>query len=174
MTGHSVRTAAAVWTFLIVLAAAPAAPVAGQSERSSTISLTVGASAYDLSGTGTSSQAAARLGLPFGPRWSAEIATTYFQYGSQGADHVRALLPEASVRVTGGPARTRAFAVAGVGLGWFDQEVYNETDLTLHVGLGLDVPIRPTWGLRAETRLRSVDPWTGSMLDFGMGLRATL
>ncbi len=152
----------------------PAGALFGQAGPATTFALTVGASAYDLSGTGTGSQAGARVGVPLTRSWAVEAGGTYFQYESQSADNIHALLPELSARATADLGGARVFGVAGAGLGWFDMEDRNETDLTLHVGLGLDVPVRPAWGIRAEARLRSVDPWTGSMLDFGVGLRTTL
>ena len=50
----------------------------------------------------------------------------------------------------------------------------DEANATLHFGLGLRVISHGAWGLRSEARVRSLDPFHGSNVDFTVGLRRRL
>lgn len=134
-------------------------------------SLTVagGASSYDLSGTGTSWVASARVDGALAPtlRWQAGVAL--FRYEAQFDRDVTLVLPEAGLEwhppVPGLPL------YLGAGVGYDFESGGFEDEATLYGALGLDLSVAPGLSLRPEVRVRAVDPWVGTMGDFTLGLR---
>jgi hypothetical protein len=46
-----------------------------------------------------------------------------------------------------------------------------DDDATLYTALGLELEDRSGWAVRPELRVRAVDPWTGTIADFTIGVR---
>ena len=134
-----------------------------------------GPAGWDLSGTGTGTTVAFRwdrvLADPpvLGP-FSAEVGLGWFQDGETGQGAVDLLLPEAGLRVgLPGPFDL------GLGAGWaIGLEDRGGDDLTLWTALAANVSIGTHWSLRPELRLRSVDPWVGTIGDYALGVRRAL
>lgn len=62
----------------------------------------------------------------------------------------------------------------GAGAGWaIGLEDRSGDDLALWAALAADVDIGGHWSIRPELRLRTVDPWAGTIVDYGLGLRRT-
>lgn len=139
------------------------------------LTLSGGPASWDLSGTGTGSTVAVRwdrqLADPtgLGPV-SLEAGLGWFQDGQVGQGAVDLLLPETGLRIElAGP-----FAL-GLGAGWaIGLEDRSGDDLTLWAALGADVAVARDWSLRPEVRVRSVDPWVGTIADFALGVRRAL
>lgn len=139
------------------------------------LTLSGGPASWDLSGTGTGSTLAfrwdRRLADPtgLGPV-SLEAGLGWFQDGQVGQGAVDLLLPEAGLRIgLPGPL------AVGLGAGWaIGLEDRSGDDLTLWAALGADVDIATDWSLRPEVRVRSVDPWVGTIADFALGLRRAI
>lgn len=149
---------------LLAAAGPGAGAVAGQS-----VTLAAGASTYDLSGTGTSWVASARVDGDLAPtlRWQAGVGL--FRYESQSDRQVTLVMPEAGVEWH--PPLGVVPLYLGAGAGFAAQSAGQEDDPTLYAALGLDVPVAPSATLRPELRLRAVDPWVGVLADFSLGVR---
>ena len=60
----------------------------------------------------------------------------------------------------------------GLGAGWaIGLEDRTGDDLTVWAALGADFPLGADWSIRPEVRVRSVDPWVGTIADFALGVR---
>jgi hypothetical protein len=96
----------------------------------------------------------------------------YFWYRSQGDRSIGMLLPEAGLVTRPLPVVPLSLG-AGVGdaLG-VRGDPPNEP--TLFGALGLELPVAPTLAIRPELRVRTVDPWVGTIADFAVGLRVNL
>lgn len=139
------------------------------------LTLSGGPASWDLSGTGTGTTVAFRwdraLAHPsaVGPL-ALEVGLGWFQDGATGQGAVDLLLPEAGLRIgLPGPL------ALGLGAGWaIGLEDRSGDDLTLWTALGADLPIANEWALRPEIRVRSVDPWVGTIADYSLGIRRAL
>lgn len=160
---------------LVVLASLTgASSLLAQSGPGHRFALTAGPAPYDLSGTGTAFHGAARVSGQITDHLSVEAGTSYFRYETQFGGTVNALFPETSLVAATAVGRARLFALGGVGAGWQRQEGTNRTDLTLHMGVGSEWWATDRWGLRAEVRVRAVDPWVGTIADVGFGIAGRL
>jgi hypothetical protein len=160
--------ASALALFAAVIFVAPCGAQGSQSSRPD-VSLLAGPSPYDLSGTGTGFAAGAWVDYAVWPFLLLEAGSGYFRYTTQGDSDLSYLLPEAGFRagVPAGPL----FPYTGGGVGFASVVSGGEgTDLTLHVVLGVRAWVTSQLGVRAEGRLRSVDPWAGNMVDLAGGL----
>lgn len=163
---------AVVSTLGIVICALLSATPPGAAAQSG-LALYGGPAHWDLSGVGTGTTVAVRWdralidapGLPL----SLEVGLGWFQDGQAGQGAVDLLLPEAGVRL-GLPGPFDLGAGAGVAIGLEDR---NGDDLTLWTGVAAEVGIARAWSLRPELRVRSVDPWVGTIADFALGIRRT-
>jgi hypothetical protein len=136
-----------------------------QSDTRGQLSLLSGPAPYDLSGTGTG--LSTRIGLTL----DSGIPTLRFEpsLGVLLASGNNLFLPEVSLQAVAG-GRFRPYVGVGAGAAWqFDG---NGTALraTLHAALGARLPLSDPWGLRAEIRARSVDPWAGETVDLAVGV----
>lgn len=129
-----------------------------------------GAASYDLSGVGTSWVAAARYGHPLAARISLEAGTTVFGYETQGADRRVFLMPEAGVTANLPAGPTVVHFSLGGGLS-FAVKGNDETEPTLFAGLAVDLPGTGAVRLRPGVRYRAVDPWTGTVFEYTLGVR---
>lgn len=138
------------------------------------LTLSGGPASWDLSGTGTGTTVALRWdrGLTDdrsrGPV-ALEVGLAWFQDGQAGQGAVDLLLPEAGLRI-GLPGPFDVGAGAGWAIGLEDR---SGDDLALWAALAADVNIGGHWSIRPELRLRTVDPWAGTIVDYGLGLRRT-
>ena len=152
--------------FAMIPLMASAAPVAAQTETS--VTLVGGAVQYDLSGTGTTPFIAARVEVvPASARFVvAEAGLEFVSYEPQFGERRHHWIPEAMVQLQVPAESFRPYL--GVGIGYS----YASTDSapTLAVAGGTRLRLTADWGLRAELRVRSIDPWTGSTADWGFGI----
>lgn len=159
---------------IAVLAASivAASPVAAQS--ASALTLGGGASFYDLSGTGTEPVLTARAHVPVHRVVRVDISAGYMRYEAQTDRTVTQLFPEFTAVI----ARPTGHLRPEIGFGAGFAAVLSggeESEPTLHAIVGLMVPLGAgPWALRPEARIRSVDPWTGSLVDVTIGLSRTL
>lgn len=131
------------------------------------VTLGVGASSYDLSGTGTSPVVSVRYDAPVAQRVHWQAGVGFFRYGSQGGRNVEILMPEGGVEL-----HALSFPLyLGAGVGYTFESDGFEDEPTLYGALGLDLTIAERWALRPELRVRAVDPWVGTMADFTVGVR---
>lgn len=152
---------------LVLLASGPAD--VGAQERSA-LTVSGGPAPYDLSGTGTAWVAGAEVSRALVGRmlW-AEAGTRLFSYQSQGESTITHLFPEAGLRLQLPVGPIRPYVGAGAG-GSLVIEGRSDTEVTLHALVGLRIDANPNWHLRPEMRIRSVDPWTGTVADFALGV----
>jgi len=132
--------------------------------RRPALSVLAGPSPYDLSGTGTGFAMGAWVDYPVLSFLRVEGGVGYFQYSTQYGAGYKYLLPEVGFRLgvpigplfpfLGGGAGA-AFMIAGG-----DDQAW-----TLHAVVGLRAWLVGRIGVRAEFRLRSVDPFHGNMGD---------
>ncbi len=132
------------------------------------VTVAAGASSYVLSGRGTSWVASARVdgrdGSPF--RWQAGLGA--FSYRSEFGSDITLVMPEAGV--SWHPSATVPFYL-GAGGGFVYASRPESTDVTLYTAAGMDVSVGRSWGVRPEMRIRFIDPWARSMVDFTLGVR---
>lgn len=152
-----------------VLLLARASADAGAQERTA-LTVSGGPAPYDLSGTGTAWVVGAEVSRALAGRmlW-VEAGTRLFSYQSQGESTITHLFPEAGLRLQLPVGPIRPYVGAGAGASAVVQGP-GETELTLHALLGLRIAANPNWHLRPEMRVRSVDPWTGTVADFSLGV----
>lgn len=148
------------------------AVLAAEATAQAAVSVAVGVASYDLSGTGTSGVAAARIEMPVWRAVQLQVGSGFFWYRAQDNDNVSVLLPEAGalLRI---PGAVPLYLGAGVG---HTLAVNGDTDddPMLYGAVGLEIVDRAGWAIRPELRLRSVDPWAGSIADFTIGVRRRL
>lgn len=168
------RCAAAAGTALLVVMMVTAPAAAQEAADRPSLALVGGAWEYDLSGTGTSWFAGARGSLPVGGPLVFEPGVTYARYGSQGGSDVNYLIPEAQLQIESLRGGARPFLGIGAGpaLGWSNGD--SQIDLSLSVGAGVRFDVSPDWGARAELRVRSIDPWTGTVAEWTAGVSRRL
>ena len=133
------------------------------------ISLVGGPSSYRLSGTGTSFTAAIRFDLPLGRLFIVEPGIGYFRYRTQFKQSLKYLLPEVGFQIQ--PPRGPVRPYVGVGAGFSEYLTGpGASPGTVHVAAGLRAWLTRSYGLRAEVRLRGLDPFSGQqMTDFTIG-----
>lgn len=136
-----------------------------QSDHRSEVSLVLGPAPYDLAGTGTG--ATARLGLS----WALGRGGLALEpsLGVLAASGNNLLLPEISLAAAAGHGRFRPYFGAGAGAAWAFDGNGPAWRATLHAMVGARLALSDGWGLRAELRARSVDPWSGEIVDLGVG-----
>lgn len=164
------RITAALCMIATVVVVVPRAAVA-QGQGRGEIAVTAGPSSYDLSGTGTSF--AGRASLAFAPGNGVlvlEPSVGYFRYETQGDLHRNWVLPELSLQLRARGGMLRPYAGVGAGIGFESGDGPSRQELTLHGVVGVRIPVSRTGVLRGELRLRAVDPFVGTMADFGFGL----
>jgi hypothetical protein len=152
--------------FACIAAAAPMTAGLAQSDPQVALSLLVGPAPYDLAGTGTGGTG--RLGLSWSPVGRVVILEP--SLGVLAASGNNLLLPEVSLEAAAGRGRFRPYVGAGAGAAWAFDGNGPAWRATLHALVGVRLALPQAWGLRAELRLRSVDPWTGEAVDLGVGV----
>lgn len=153
----------------LVLVPLLATPPGLRAQTSLTIS--GGPAFYDLAGTGTSAVAALRLDVPAHARLSIQVGPSFFWYTSQGGQTTAMLIPEVGVEVV--VPNTPAYLVAGGGHTWGVRGDPDD-DVVLFAGLGVRIQDRGGWSIKPQVRVRAVDPWTGSIGEFSLGLSRSM
>ena len=135
------------------------------------ISLLVGPSPYDVSGTGTGF--AANFGFAWRPLTRVlviEPSLGYFRYTTQFDKKNTWLFPELSVQAEAHLGFLNPYLGGGVGQGRVSAGGQSAWDTTIHGLIGARVSIGSNWGLRAELRIRGIGPTGASTADVGFGL----
>jgi hypothetical protein len=129
-----------------------------------------GAWQYDLSGTGTSGFGGLRLELPVARLFVIEPDLTYARYSTQFGSSVNYLIPELQAQIQVPGSTIRPFLGGGVGLAHAWAEGDQATDLSLSAGLGTRIRLGALWTARAELRVRSIDPFHGTVAEWTAGI----
>jgi len=156
-------TAALVWVVLSLPEALTA-----QGARQGGISILAGPTSYDLVGTGNGFNAALRLDGEVLRFLVLETGASYFRY-RPGPSTISYVMPEIGVQLQVPKGAVRPYLGGGLG-GAAELKGPSRLLLTLHAAAGLRARISEGWGVRGDVRLRSVDPFSGSTLDFGFGI----
>jgi hypothetical protein len=151
-------------SLVLVVALASITDTVAQTASRPTASLLVGPSPYDLSGTGTGFTIGAWIDYPVFSFLRIEGGSAYFQYTTPYGTGYRYLLPEVGFRL-GAPIGPLLPYLGGGGGIAFTVSGRDDTSWTLHAVLGLRARLAGRIGVRAEFRLRSVDPFHGNMGD---------
>jgi hypothetical protein len=149
-----------------LVALGPVTAGLAQSNNRPQLSLLFGPAPYDLAGTGTGG--AGRLGLSWG--LAGRVVVLEPSLGVFAASGNNLLLPEVSVEAAAGRGRFRPYLGAGAGAAWAFDGNGPAWRATLHAMVGARFELSDGWGLRAELRGRSVDPWIGETVDFAAGV----
>ncbi len=162
-----------VKAFVVTLACA-GLPAATLAQDTGSVGLLAGVSQYDLSGVGTVPTASFRATTGLERAILGELALAYFAYTSQGDRQVNHVLPELQIQTQWPREGLRPYLGVGGGFSraWIDVsgESVSETEPTLSLAGGLRLPVTAGWILQAELRVRTIDPWTGTSADWGLGL----
>jgi len=157
--------------FTLALTAGPSSAI-GQGGRAPTeTALILGPSPYDLSGTGTGF--AANLGIAVPMLRQAlilEPSLGIFTYSSQFGNRTHWLFPELGLQAQAHLGGVRPYLGGGIGAGTEGLSGPARWQVTLHGVAGLRVHLGGRWGMRGEMRVRSVDPFHGNTVDFGVGI----
>lgn len=130
----------------------------------------VAPSEYDLSGVGWTSVYALRLPIGTTSWFTVEPGMTYFSYEGQSSQDIWYINPEVQAQLTPFQGRVRPYLGAGVGVARGSSEGRSEWDATLSGALGLRAGLAGPWSALGEVRVRTIDPWTGTLGEFGLGL----
>ena len=155
---------------LVAVLLVPAAALAQDgAPRTTLFSIAGGASQYDIGNTGTGIVIATRSPILAGRFAVIEPGITFFSYVNQFSRRTNLLLPEISLQATLPGGRVRPFVGGGIGFSTYLSGP-NRNELTLHIVSGVRLFLPGTWGISAEVRARTIDPWAGRTLDFTLGL----
>ncbi|HKJ00981.1 MAG TPA: hypothetical protein VJ997_00965, partial [Longimicrobiales bacterium] len=133
-----------------------------------TLSASVGISSYDLSGVGQRAVASARAERLVLARTTVQVGVGFIRYENQSGEPEAMLLPEAGILVA--PFEALPWFV-GLGAGRTVVVTGGRNDdVTLFGATGLDVRVGGGWSIRPEVRVRTVDPWVGTLADFAVGV----
>ncbi|MBI4421780.1 MAG: hypothetical protein HY560_13225 [Gemmatimonadetes bacterium] len=152
-----------------VLVAATVAPAGAQGRAPSFLSISAGATQYDLSGTGTTYVIAARIDGAIGSYGIFEPGVTFLSYEPDFGGRLNYLLPEISFQGQVYVGRLRPYLGAGIGFANITNGP-NFNELTLHLTGGGRIRLAGPWGIRFEVRARTIDPWRNSTADFTVGV----
>lgn len=159
---------------IVVTLACAGLPAATLAQDAGSVGLLAGVSQYDLSGVGTVPTASFRATTGLDRAILGELALAYFAYTSQGDRQVNHVMPELQVQAQWPREGLRPYLGVGGGFShaWTDVsgEGVSETEPTLSAAGGFRLPVTAGWILQAELRVRTIDPWTGTSGDWGLGL----
>lgn len=172
---------AGIAPLLLVLATATAA----RAQLHPGLTVSAGAAPYDLSGTGTGVVVGLGADGELSRHLILEAGLRYFSYTPQFGpviagstvigppaerEDVGILFPELSVQLQLPLGTVNPYLGAGAG-GAAVVEGSGESKVALHGTAGARIGLAGRWSLRPELRVRSVDPFTGSMGDLTLGVR---
>lgn len=134
----------------------------------------IGASRYDLSGTGTGISLNAGFTIPLVRRVVLlEPSLGILRYTTAFGNRSSWLFPELTVQAQHRIGGARPYLGLGLGTGTAGLSGMARWKFTM-LGLGgVRVHLGGRWGVRGEVRVRSVDPWNGRTADFGIGFTHT-
>ena len=155
---------------IAALVSLPGGQLAAQLSRRIAVGIVAGPTRYDLSGTGTTMTGGVRLDLNGYPFLVIELGLGYFHYRPQGGAGQTYLLPEISAQLQTTFGAARPYLGVGIGVAEPSSGTITNNLQTLLATAGLRVDVDRHWILRGEARLRSVDPFKGSMLDLTAGI----
>lgn len=138
-----------------------------RSDRPSTVmSLMAG---LGRSGSGNGIAAAFGLSIPSGRFFLVEPGIGFFRYTSEFGEHIAYILPEVSLQFQVPSGAVRPYAGVGAGFSEYSSG-RGSTYGTLHAAAGVRVRIAGGYGLRAEVRTRTIDPFRLNTTGFMLGL----
>jgi len=155
---------------IAALGSLPGGTLSAQLSRRIAISVMAGPTRYDLSGTGNAMTGSVRLDLTGYPFLVIELGLGYFHYRPDVGAGQTYLLPEIGAQLQATVGAARPYLGVGIGVAEPSSGTITNNLQTLHVAAGLRFDLDRHWILRAEGRLRSVDPFKGSMLDLTAGI----
>lgn len=136
--------------------------------------LLLGPSPYDLSGTGTGFAVNAGIAVPLLPQvLLLEPSLGVFTRTSEFGNREHWLFPELSLQVQARVGGVRPYLGGGIGAGTAGLSGPARWKFTMHGLGGVRVHLSGQWGVRGEMRVRSVDPFHGNTVDFGIGVTRT-
>lgn len=145
-------------------------PSEAQSSSGRAVAVVGGMAQYDLSGTGTIGFMGTRIELPVGRFVIVEPALTYSRYTPQFSDVATSLLfPEVQLQAQMPTRLVRPFVGVGIGPAFAWDAGQSDTDLSLSGGAGARFRLSELWGARAELRVRAIDPFHGSIVEWTVG-----
>lgn len=125
---------------------------------------------YDLSGVGWAHLYSVRVPVTLN-RWVVvEPGLTYFDYLTQHSQEVWYLVPEIQAQLSPREGRFRPYLGAGIGAARASFPGAEEWVLSLSAAGGLRAGVTGPWSVVGELRVHALDPWTGSVGAFGVGL----
>lgn len=159
----------------MLLGAIVVAPLGAGAQRADRLSVSVvaGSGEYDLGGTGTgTSFNGAVTWRPLNRVLVVESNVGLFRTTPEPGVRSTLLLPELGVQAEVRLGRVRPFIGGGVGQARESVQGYtSDWETTLHGVLGARLALGAGWGVRLEGRVRAVDPFAGTVADFGVGLQ---
>jgi hypothetical protein len=162
---------ASISRVVVALAWLVCATPAGAQESVGHLGLAVGASSYDLNGTGVAPTISARLDI-VNRRLVLQASFSYLNYQPPAIKRTHVLFTETQVQLQIGNA-VRPFI--GVGAGSAADIGRNlGQDFVLSASTGARLRVQRGWNGLLEVRLRSVQPFTGSTADWLMGVSKEL
>lgn len=123
--------------------------------------------------TGTGLAAGLRFEFPASRFVLIEPGIGFFRYRTELGDRISYLLPEIGVQLQAPLPVVRPYVGAGLGFSEF-LDGRGKSFLTLHAAGGVRIALAAGWGLRAEARARTIDPFKLKAVDLGVGLSHTL
>jgi hypothetical protein len=164
---RSTRSFALSLAIALVLGRVPT-PAAAQTR----LTVSVGPSEYDLSGTGWSGIAGVHYEALLRPWLGVEAGSGFFFYETQGDRDVTMLLPEVGLRFM---TTTRVPLHLALGVGHtLSVQGGQPNEPVLYGAAGLSINLGNGWQLRPEMRLRIVDPWVGGIAGYTLGASKAL
>lgn len=149
-------------------------PPAALAQDTGSVGLLAGVTQYDLSGVGTVPTASFRATTGLDGTLLGELALAYFAYTSQGERQVNHVMPEVQLQAQWPREGLQPYLGVGGGFSYAWTDVSgastSETEATLSLAGGFRLPVIAGWILQAELRVRTIDPWTGTSGDWGLGL----
>lgn len=132
------------------------------------MAFSAGPAEYDLSGTGWAPTGGAYVERSVRPWLRVEGGFGVFGYDTQFEESVLMLIPEAGIAFQA-PNPFPIYLAVGAGHTLSVRGDYQD-EPTLHGALGLSIAPSEEWRIRPEMRVRSVDPWVGTIAGFMVGV----
>lgn len=140
---------------------------AADTQAQTAVTVAAGPATYDLSGTGWSGVAELHVERGLTSWLRVEVGGGAFRYTTQGDSKVTMLIPDASLVVQ---AQGRVPVYLGVGGGYSVVTSGSQPDeLSLHAVAGVSYDVGSVV-LRPEVKVRTIDPWTGTIGGFTLGV----
>lgn len=158
--------------FLVALVALAFWPSQATAQRGGG-TFAAGINRFDIQGSsGTDWVLAARFAIPMGAYGIAEPGITFLRWRPIIGTKITYLIPELSFQMQGYVGSLRPYIGAGIGYSTPSRGALAVTEnfLALHAAGGVRLYLSRRWGLRAEVRARSIDPWSGTTIDMTLGI----